>query len=98
FKCGRFRTVKSDTLPFRSRTGHEFATIEGSPCLVCAREIWKTQGVTVAIFAINEHGTGIGSPTAETDDGCVAGAARGALRLCVVGHLSRHPCLSRRAH
>ena len=30
FNCGRFRTVKSDTWPFRSRTGHEFATIEGS--------------------------------------------------------------------
>ena len=30
FNCGRFRTVKSDTRPFRSRAGHEFATDEGS--------------------------------------------------------------------
>ena len=98
FNCGRFRTVKSDTWPFRSRAGHEIAIIEGSRCLVCAREIWKTDGVTVRTFAIDEHGTGIGSPPAETDDGRVAGAAGGALRLCVVGQLSRHSCCRRRAH
>ena len=60
--------------------------------------MWKTDGVTVALFAIDEHGTGIGSPSAETDDGRVAGAAGGALRLCVVGQLSRHSCRRRRAH
>ena len=60
--------------------------------------MWKTDGVTVALFAIDEHGTGIGSPSAETDDGRVAGAAGGAVRLCVVGQLSRHSCRRRRAH